>query len=303
METTGLDPTWKKLMIKKIQSKKILSLFLVFFINTSPVKAELVWDFTNLPFNIGGMIESASSSASDAIRDISDEMRFVSGRVREAYTLIIKQKAIQTAINTYKNFLEAARIYQKTVHMISILEGNPGYTGLMRVAGDRDVRKLMGKDWSYMVDDIDAFESTFSGTDRRMRNAFSAYNRGHIPYNADLIYLHPRLRDEKKIYEKDLAKNKAVYVTAHAAISRAEEKVFKLEKMETAADATDNPKERDSLRNQFLIDIYQESTETNKTLSTILLQQNEQIKKDMNRRATDKLMANKAMQGWQNDNN
>jgi len=280
------------------QKINTLVLFLLITFSTQSNAFLPVFDVTDLPFDITNMIETTADTVSGALREASSEISAVSSRIREAYQLIMKTEAVQTTINTYKNFLEAARIYRKTVYLLNILEGNPGYIGLMRVAGDRDIRNIMGRDWSYMVDEIDSYERTFSGTDRRMRNAFNAFDRGHVPYQSDLIYIDPRLGWEKNLYEKKVAQNKSFFVTAHSAIARSEDKVLKIEKMEIASDATDNPKERDTLRNGILISQYQEMTETNRTLSMILLQKNKEIKEEMDRRAYDKKMASTKMTGW-----
>jgi hypothetical protein len=281
--------------------KQIKVLFLSFFLCFSASSQAYLLptiDPADMPFDITNMVETTADTVSGALREAAGELRTVSDRIREAYQLIMKTEAVQTTINTYKNLVEVMKIYNKTVYLLNILEGNPGYVGIMRVAGDRDIRRLMGNDWSYMVDEIDSFENTFAGTDRRIRNAFNAFERGHLPYRANLIYIDPRLGWEKRLYEKKVAQNKAFFVSAHSAVARSEDKALKIDKMEIAADATDNPKERDSLRNSILINQYQEMAETNRTLAMILLQKNKEIKDTMDRRAQDKIMASTTMTGW-----
>jgi hypothetical protein len=265
--------------MKKVKNF-ILSLFLSLSLVLSPTAkaVDLVLEVFDVGFDITNSIDTGYEA--------------VSGAIKQVYQGIIQNEAVITTINTYKSFLEAAKIYKKTVYLLNILQGNPGFSDLMRVAGDRDIRNLMGEDWSEAVNDIDAFENSISGTDRRIRNAFSSFERGHIPYQSDLIYIDRRLNLEKELYEKNVSKNKMFYVNAESAISRSEEKIFKMDRMEAASDATDNPKERDSLRNQFQIEQYRELAEANRTLSMVLLQKNEEIKKEMNARAYDKIMAN-----------
>jgi len=248
-----------------------------------------VADFGNLFQNITTAIQSGLNTASQRLREVSE-------KTREAYQLITKTQAVQTTINTYKNLLEVTRVYNKTKQLYDIVTGNPGFSSLMRVAGDRDVRELMGNDWEYMVDEIDGAADTFTGTDRRFRSAMNRFENGNLPYNSDLVYIDPKLWREKEIYEDRYKRNKTFSVLSQVAIERTEDDIEKVEKLESTNDFVETPKERDALRNAILIAQLQSNAEANRLRAMQLKQKAEEIEETRQRRANDVILVTRPIE-------
>ncbi len=271
--------------------KKYIFLLLIF--SSSSSFAETDW--VDLPFDITNMIETIVSSGSDGIREASDKVREASGLIKEGYQLAIKTEAVQTTINTYKNFLEAVKVYQKTVHLIDIVTGIDGFASALSVAGDHDVRELMGNDWEYMVDEINGGVGTFAGTNNRMKAAFNAFENGNIPYQPDVIYIDPRLGWEKDIYQQRYDENKLMNVESDVALASFSDSVTKINRMESIAATADVEKTRDELRNAIQIASFQQGAERNRLLALQLKQEALKMQEQRQRRAGDVQIAMKPL--------
>jgi len=286
MEINGYLTIWRK--------QKMLKRYLLILMLSFPIQANaylLVEDLLNLPQNIVTAIQNGIQTASGAVREVS-------AKVREVYQLAIKTQAVQTTINTYKNFLEAAKIYHKTVRLIDIVTGNPGFASLLRVAGDRDVRNVLGRDWSDSVDLIKDGSDSFTGTDRRLTRAMRAFETGNARYLPEDIFVEPGFFNEKERYEERYNRNKTYAVLAEANLDRAKENVHKIEMMESRSDGTDTTQERQNLANAISIQKYQAQLETNNELFKLNKMLNEKALEETQRRANDYKIASASFEEW-----
>jgi len=264
--------------------KKTTLIFLFIFSSQAAATGLPVLRILALPQEILTAIDSGISAVSDGIQ--------------EAHQAIVATEAIQTTINTYDNLMEVMKVYNKTVQLYNIVTGNPGFSSFLRVAGDRDVRNVMGESWSNSIDSIGGAANTFSGTDRRIRAAMRRFEDGNVPYNSDLVYIDPKFFKEKESYDEKLKRNKTYAVLAQASLDRAEENIEALERMELKNDIITMPKERDSLRNAILIRQNQAQIETNNALERLNSMQNDMIIEETQRRAQDIMIANSRVTAW-----